>query len=238
MGDVLTVRIPEIVVPGRRLGSHIVHDERSKEHPADRAARIVAVVHKALGLPFNQANLGKCTCEATGGSVNSAPNYKPPAKPKTDKDTDELYKLETKDEGQPWPPNDPGGSGLEVCKAAKAMGWISRYTHAFGVQHALEALVKRPVITGIPWFDTFDSPDANGLVSLSRGAQIRGYHELVVLRIIPEHELVGLAQSWGKDWGVPDAEMGLPDGGAFYMSYETWAECLKRQGDVTVPIVG
>ncbi len=64
-----------------------------------------------------------------------------------------VYELETKLEGKPYPPNDPGGSGLMVCKAAKQMGLLTSYQHAFGVQHALEALVLRPVITGVSWYD-------------------------------------------------------------------------------------
>ena len=62
-----------------------------------------------------------------------------------------------------------------VCKAGKDLGLISSYKHAFGIQHALQALVLRPVITGIKWYTSFDTPDPNtGLVELASGATVRG----------------------------------------------------------------
>ena len=66
-----------------------------------------------------------------------------------------------------------------VWKAAKQLGLISSYRHAFGVEHALEALVLRPVITGIRWYTSFDTPDSNGLVEIASGATVRGGHEIV-----------------------------------------------------------
>lgn len=231
------IKLPEVRVPGRRLGRHIVHDQRSHDFEAERATTIVSVTHKALGLPLDQGNIGSCTANAECGANNADPNSaKLKNGPFTEKGAVTLYELETKNEGQPYPPNDPGGSGLEVCKAAVQLGWISGYTHAFGIQHALAALVKLPAITGVSWYDSFDTPDKDGLVSIAKGAQVRGGHEFVALRIIAEHELVGFANSWGTAYGVPDPEMGLPDGGAFYMSFETWDALLQQQGDVTVPI--
>ena len=224
-GEVFRSTIPEQLVAGRRLGRHIVHDPRSRDYPADAAPAITSVTHKAIGLPLNQGDIGSCTANALCGALNSAPDYAGGA-PRTEQDAIKLYELETRLEGQPYPPNDPGGSGLEVCKAAKELGWISAYKHAFGVENALLALVLRPVITGISWFTSFDSPAANGLVAIASGATIRGGHEVVADQIDAENKLVWFWNSWGTSYGV---------GGRFCMTFDTWDQLLQQNGDVTVP---
>jgi hypothetical protein len=114
-----------------------------------------------------------------------------------------------------------------VCKAAKQLGWIKSYTHAFGLQHALGALMLRPVITGIDWYTSFDTPDAQGLVQISPGAKVRGGHEVVADGIDAPNQLVWFWNSWGTSFGV---------GGRFCMSFATWEQLLSNQGDVTVPL--
>jgi len=217
--------IPEQVVSGRRLGRHIVHDPRSRDYPADAAPAIKSVTHKAVGLPLNQGEIGSCTANALCGALNSAPDFKGGVH-RNEHDAITLYELETRLEGQPYPPNDPGGSGLEVCQAAKQLAWISAYKHAFGIEHALGALVLRPVITGISWFTSFDSPAPTGLVAIAQGATIRGGHEVVADQIDAENQLVWFWNSWGKSYGVE---------GRFCMSFDTWDQLLQQQGDVTVP---
>ncbi len=224
-GDVVRSTIPEQVVSGRRLGRHIVHDPRSRDYPADAAPAIKSVTHKAVGLPLNQGEIGSCTANALCGALNSAPDFKGGVH-RNEHDAITLYELETRLEGQPYPPNDPGGSGLEVCKAAKQLAWISAYKHAFGIEHALGALVLRPVITGISWFTSFDSPAPTGLVAIAQGATIRGGHEVVADQIDAENKLVWFWNSWGKSYGVE---------GRFCMSFDTWDQLLQQQGDVTVP---
>ena len=217
-------RIPEQT---RRLGRHVKHDPRSKHFPAKTAPEIVSVAHASVGLPLNQGNIGSCTANALCGALNCAPNQKFRYGPFTEKGARNLYHLETVLEGQPWPPNDPGGSGLEVCQAARQMGWITGYSHAFSTSDALGALVLRPVITGINWYDSFDQPDPSGLVAISPNAQIRGGHEIVAYGIDAENKLVWFWNSWGPGWGL---------GGRFCMSWSTWDSLLGQQGDVTVPV--
>ena len=220
-------RLSEQPVKGKRLGRHIDHDPRSREFVASRAPKITSVKHGATGLPLNQGSIGSCTANALCGALDSAPNFSGGA-PLDESEAVKVYELETRLEGDPYPPNDPGGSGLMVCKAAKQLGLISSYRHAFGVQHALEALVQRPVITGISWYDSFDSPEAqSGLVQIAPGAKIRGGHEIVADEIDAPNELVWFWNSWGADWGI---------GGRFCMSFDTWDRLLQERGDVTVPI--
>jgi hypothetical protein len=224
---VYTERLAEKPIEGKRLGRHVEHDPRSREFEAKRAPTIKSVKHDATGLPLDQGNIGSCTANALCGALDSAPNLSG-GTPLNEQEAVKVYELETKLEGDPYPPNDPGGSGLMVCKAAKQMGLISAYHHAFGIHHALEALVLRPVITGVNWYSSFDQPDPHtGLVELTPDATIRGGHEIVADEIDAENQLVWFWNSWGSQWGV---------GGRFCMSFDTWSELLKQRGDVTVPI--
>jgi hypothetical protein len=225
-GGVLRVAIAEQVAPGKRLGRHIVHDPRSRDFPAQSAPAIISVVHNAVGLPLDQGDIGSCTANALCGALNSAPDYTS-GPPRTEQNAITLYEVETKLEGQPYPPNDPGGSGLEVCKAAQQLGWISSYQHAFGIENALLALVLRPVITGINWYTSFDAPAADGRVAIAAGATVRGGHEVVGDGIDASNRLVWFWNSWGIGFGV---------GGRFCMSFDTWQQLLGETGDVTVPI--
>jgi len=225
-GDVFEAKIDEAVIPGKRLGRHIFHDIRSRNFPADTATGIINVNHQAWGLPLNQGQVGSCTANALCGALNSLPDFAGGA-PRIEADALNLYREETDLEGKPYPTYDPGGSGLEVCKAAKKMGWITSYKHAFSVQHALLALVVRPVITGINWYTSFDTPAPSGLVVISSGATVRGGHEVVADQIDAAAKLVWFWNSWGTDYGL---------GGRFCMSFDTWQQLLAERGDVTVPI--
>jgi hypothetical protein len=216
----------EQVAAGKRLGRHIHQDARSLEHPAKRAPKVESVKHEATGLPLNQGELGSCTANALCGALDSAPNFSG-GTPLNEAEAVHVYERETSLEGDPYPPNDPGGSGLMVCKAAKQLGLISSYTHAFGIEHALQALVLRPVITGISWYTSFDTPDAQGLVAIAPGATVRGGHEIVADQIDAENKLVWFWNSWGTQFGV---------GGRFCMAFDTWDQLLKEKGDVTVPL--
>ncbi len=222
---VIRNKLDETPVAGLRLGRHVEHDARSRNFPAAQAGQIKSVKHTATGLPLDQGSIGSCTANALCGALDSTPEFSGTVYNETNALS--LYELETKLEGKPYPANDPGGSGLMVCKAAKQLGWISAYHHAFGVKHALQALVLQPVITGIAWYSSFDQPDPHsGLVQLAPDATIRGGHEIVADEIDAEHQLVWFWNSWGAGWGV---------GGRFCMSFDTWAQLLANQGDVTVP---
>lgn len=226
--------IPEQVIDGKRLGRHIWHDERSRDYEAEQAPRIRDVNHASQGLPLDQADVGSCTAEALCAALNSQPDS---AQVKgqmqghifTQDDAYHLYGRETSDEGQPWPPDDPGGTGLAVCKAAKELGWITSYKHTFSAMAALKALVLRPVIMGMNWYTSFDDPDpATGIVRITPGATVRGGHEVCAVEIKAAEQLVGFWQSWGR-WGLNGT-------GRFYIGFGDIERLLSEQGDVTVPV--
>ncbi|HLY34012.1 MAG TPA: hypothetical protein VKQ07_05730 [Jatrophihabitantaceae bacterium] len=225
--DIVRATIPEEHVEGRRLGRHVVHDARSRNFEAETAGAITSVQHSSVSLPLDQGQIGSCTANALCGALDSSPDNSS-GRRFHEKDAVSLYELETKLEGEPYPPNDPGGSGLMVCKAAKQLGWISSYSHAFSVDQALRALTLRPVITGVNWYTSFDSPDANGLVAIAPNATVRGGHEVLADGIDAPNQLVWFWNSWGKGFGV---------GGRFCMSFDTWGQLLAERGDVTVPMI-
>ena len=219
--------IPETHVPGKRLGRHLAApDERDLLHMAEGAGSLVSVKHAAVGLPLDQGDIGSCTANALCGALNSQPDYTG-GKVFTEADAINVYKRETADEGEPYPEFDPGGTGRAVCKAGVELGLIHSWQNALGLQAALAALVQRPVITGVNWYTSFDTPDANGHVAIADGATVRGGHEFVVDEIDVEHYLVGCWNSWGTSFGL---------GGRFYMSWHCWWRLLGEGADATVPI--
>jgi hypothetical protein len=221
------ITIPEQIVPGHRLGRHIEHDPRSLDYRAELAPLIRDCLHVGHGLPLDQGNVGACTAFALAGAQNADPHYPlRPAAPWQNADALHLYTRETADEGQPWPQNDPGGTGLAVSKAARELGWLVRYAHTFDLDSALRALVMRPVIVGVNWYDSFDQPDPSGLVDISADAQVRGGHEICAVGIDTATQVVLFWNSWGDTYGV---------GGQFSMGYGTLERLLAEQGDVTVP---
>ncbi len=105
-------------------------------------------------------------------------------------------------------------------------GFITAYKHAFGLNHALGALVEGPVIAGVNWYDSFDQPTADGECQLTAGAQVRGGHEIELFGLEVEAQRVWAYQSWGPTWG------GLGNG-TFWFSWDTFNQLLHETGDVT-----
>lgn len=229
---ILTHRIHSV---DPRLKRHIRHDPESLNFPAPKAAKIVSVSHAAeKTVPLNQKQVGACTAFSTTTALLCDPYSSKVKLPLTNPTTAQLNKFalglyhdETELEPQDgvYPPQDPGGSGLMVAKAAKNLGLIKGYNHAFGLDHALLALVLRPVICGVNWYNSFFTPDPTGLISIAPGSAIDGGHEICAYGIDAVNELVLFWQTWGK-WGFKNS-------GKFSMRYATLDMLLKQQGDVT-----
>ena len=77
----------------------------------------------------------------------------------------------------------------------------------------------RPVITGINWYTSFDTPSPVGLVEITPELTVRGGHEVVADQIDAEHKLVWFWNSWGLAFGVA---------GRFCMSFATWGDGCSR----------
>jgi hypothetical protein len=96
---------------------------------------------------------------------------------------------------------------------------------------SLEALMDRPGITGIPWYNSMFKPDSSGLLEVDVRSGLAGGHELVVDEVVTaDHPgngtgvlLVGGDNSWSVSWG---------NQGRWYLRATDWWELRKRQGDV------
>lgn len=229
--------LEEQPVDGMPLGRHVEHDPRSRGFAvaAREATSLASVAWHRRGGPFDQSKpkpLGSCTGNAICGVVNTAPFQATESRLMTEIDAISVYEDATRIDGiaGTYPPDDTGSSGLAVCKVAKKRGLISGYSHAFGIMPALTALQLGPVITGVPWYEGFDEPGPDGLVTIA--GQVRGGHEFEVLAFAVGHTgspldgLVECPNSWGLHWGLH---------GRFKMTVRDWASLLEQRGDVTVP---
>jgi hypothetical protein len=237
MNDTWTItrtRIEEHVVPGKRLGRHYLHDSRSAfyEYPGDMLARTLADQLWARQIPIlDQGNVGSCTGNAEVGLLGAAPFYAPLAaagKVLNENTALALYSAaEVIDGDGPYPPNDNGSTGTSVMKAATANKLISGYQHATSVTAMAQALQAGPVITGVSWYDSFDTPDSSGLVAIAKSAQVRGGHEFVIRGVDIDRKLFHADNSWGTSWGVK---------GSFQFSWDTMATLLGQEGDCTIAV--
>jgi hypothetical protein len=220
------IRLSGPEIAGKSLGRHVKQDPRSREFPAERARDLVSVKHGSIGLPLDQDAHQCSTAHALCGALNCEPRARDGAV-YTEADAIRIFRTAARLNGDD-PDGSPGSSGLMACKAARDLGLITEYRHAFGIEHALHALVLRPVMTGLPWYSSFDEPDPDtGLVAIAKDAVIRGGHEVLAHEIDLENALVWFWNSWGSGFGL---------GGRFCMSFDTWARLLNDHGDVTVPI--
>lgn len=214
-----------------RLGRHIEHDAASRLYAVED--RLFGAVNTVYWSRFSdildQGEVGSCTGEAMTGALACAPLCR------SESDAavfDQpfalaLYEHATEIDNIPgaYPPDDTGSSGLAVAKAAKAGGYISRYHHAFTTLGMLRALQHGPVIVGINWYSGFDSPDADGVISIS--GYVRGGHEVLIRGYDHDESLLHGDNSWGSGWGA---------NGSFSMHLDTWARLRREGADVTVPI--
>lgn len=224
------VHLPEIHVPGKRLGRHVEHDLRSKTfkvvHPP--AAKLVSKKWVRHGSIFNQGDLGSCTGNAMAGVINTEPFYIV-GRTFTEKNAVLLYENATRldDIAGQYPPDDTGSSGLAVAKAAQQLGLVASYSHAMTTNDALLALSNiGPIIVGIEWYEGFDTPQGDGALLVIGGA-VRGGHELEVDEIDVDKKLIRIPNSWGTSWG---------DKGYCTMSFDTFDRLLHSQGDATIPV--
>jgi C1A family cysteine protease len=217
--------IPEQVVEGQRLGRHLQHDPRSRNFPAAQSSQVVTKRHHHHGPVLDQGDLGSCTGNAVLQALMTSPDWSK-ARSFTEQDALDVYSLATTldDVQGSYPPDDTGSTGLAVCKAAQQKGYITSYSHAFGLDQTLAALVLTPVIVGVNWYEGFDNPDVHGFVSIS--GSVRGGHEFALVGLNADERVVIALNSWGHSWGR---------NGFFVFSFDDLGRLLSADGDATVP---
>jgi hypothetical protein len=221
---------------GGRLGRHVEHDDRSKAYALseDLLGDYTSATHTVNAPVLNQGDKGACTGFGTEACVSADPFYAAipvsvPARPTANVDTDNaqglaLYGAATKLDNikGSYPPDDTGSTGIAAAKAAQKVGLIAGYQHALSLDAALMGVGKLPGITGVNWYEGFDTPDSKGRVKVS--GSVRGGHEFCVYGIDAVKKLVWARNSWGSGWGL---------NGCFSFSFDDWGRLLDEQGDAT-----
>ena len=235
--------IPEVIrIEGKRLGRHRMLNwtQAAKLHRQDATA-VGPVFHNTnLATCLNQGPLGSCTGNATAHCASSQPyTFKC-----TEDDAVKIYELATQDDDIPgtYPPDDTGSTGFYAMEAAETLKYFSSYAMCVGLTAVLQQLQTRAGITGIDWYEGFDSPDANGVIVPT--GRIRGGHELclagIELAYLPsgaidtDNSYVVIQNSWGggpTGWGVT---IGNRDG-CCRMSLSNYELILASGGDATFP---
>lgn len=221
-----------------RLGRHVKHDPRSLRYqvPAGALGDLKSIRHKRYVPVLDQGDLGSCTGNAALGAVGTGAVFEALSaalQPSTsdatadEKEAVQLYSAATQldDYDGSYPPDDTGSDGLSVAKACQQAGLISGYQHATSLEAALTALAAQAVITGVNWYDSFDQPADNGLITITKRASVRGGHEFELEQLDVENRLVWFTNSWTEQWGV--------DGRAC-LGWDDFGRLLDEQGDVTV----
>lgn len=208
---------------GRKLEPN--HDPRSLNFPAPAAA-VITKQWTHYGPILDQGQVGSCTGNAMAQSLNTAPLHRARQPYLTEADAVSLYSLATQLDAYQgtYPPTDSGSDGLSVAKAAQQQGRITQYSHAFGLDHALEALMTGPVLLGTPWFAAMFQPDSKGFVKPT-GA-LAGGHEYALVGVNVAAKYVTCLNSWSSSWGLS---------GFFRMTFDTLNTLLAQNGDAVLP---
>lgn len=216
---------------GGRLGRNIDRRASFDRHHVD-ATRAPApptslVSWERFCPPFNQGDLGSCTGNAAAGALMTAP-LRQPGWNFTEADAVKIYEQATQfnPPGEQYPPNDDGSSGPCVADALEKDGVVASSVQATDLTAALGLLTLGPVIFGVQWYTSFDTPTPSGECVLTPGATIRGGHEIEAYRVDPAAQLVWFYQSWGATWG----SLG---NGTFCMSFDTLKAQFRDGGDAT-----
>lgn len=223
-------RIEENVVPGKRLGRHVDARLRQLARPYAGPRKAITSVTWPRNIPIlDQGDVGSCTGNAMTGALATGPLFTalPAGVTLDEAEALKLYSAAEDIDGDgPYPPQDNGSTGPSVAKAAEDDGLISGFTHYTDLESTLQALMDGPVILGFNWYNSFDTPAADGTVSISGDAYVRGGHEVLARIVDAEAQVIGLDNSWGSSWG---------DTGGFRMSFATLERLLSEDGDCTAP---
>lgn len=211
-----------------QLGRHVAHDSRSLDYQVpETTAEFAPVKWPLTGTVLDQGQLGACTGFAAATCLLHEP-YRTTVPVNVVLDNAEgltLYSAATRLDSFPgnYPPSDTGSDGLSAAKAAKKLGLIAGYLHITTPAQLASALALGPVIVGTDWYESMFTPDAGGLVSVSKASGLAGGHEYTLDEVTSNGEF-GFTNSWGEGFGV---------GGRFYMIQAQFLDLLAAKGDAT-----
>jgi hypothetical protein len=240
--------MPEVIVPDKRLGRFLLHDEESKRYAiqpmADGALRttdwerVIPILDQGhwFDATIQQwIGLGSCVPNSAVGIMGSEPFFTVLQEifgdelPLLEEDLAVgLYEEVTRKDpfAGYWRPDDTGSNGLSMAKVMVEHGWASGYRHAMSLEAMLTGLQDNPGMMGVPWMSGMDNPTREGIVHAT--GYERGGHEIEVLNCDLERELLEIPNSWGTDFGR---------NGYIYIPFEDARILLANDGDYTSPVL-
>lgn len=245
-------RLPLVSPSGFYYGRHIHHDSRSWDYRVPRRGPLKITDLKSVrwqrhcpvfdqNIPrmvdgYQVPALGDCVANTAVGLMGTDPYYSLYSallqQPYPLSDAGVVRAYEDITAGDPFPgyyklgdpsSQDTGSDGLSAGKQLKAVGAISGWLTAMGLQDALAALQVAPCALGIFVYDSMEEPSAAGEMKIARGAKQVGGHEIILDELDAENRRVWIQNSWGASWGIA---------GRAWMTYATLQRLLREQGDV------
>jgi len=219
------LRLPEVVVPGKRLGRHLNHDRRSMAYAVHESVP-QTTTWKRITPVLDQGELGSCVGNAMTGILGSDVFYDTVPKQVS---LDEayavkIYSLATQLDTYPgqYPPDDTGSDGLSGAKAVKQDEMCNGYLHATSLSACYTLIKNGPFAVGLSWYSGMDDPTSEGVVHAT--GIVRGGHEFEILNYNASYGLWEAVNSWSDSWGK---------GGHFFIPDADFAALLAEQGDAT-----
>lgn len=224
----------------RGLGRIQQHDPASRGFAIPRqGATLRDVTHAHHGIPSNQRNAGACTAFTCGDMLMTWPLWRHGDVWDDDRDF-RLYGRITALDDFPgaWTfvrivdeftvegsGEDTGSSSVGMWRALKEAGTVDRVEWAFGLDHALEAIMRAPLAVGIPWRSAMFDITSEGQVKYT--GDVVGGHEIMFGRMRVAQRRLWFLNHWldqdGTPWGVK---------GWAWMSFDDFGQALSEGGDV------
>lgn len=127
-----------------------------------------------------------------------------------------------------WDDEDAEGTSvLAGAKAVKAMGRITGYSWAFGLDDLRRAIgYKGPAVLGLNWYDGMFEPANDGRIRPV--GPLLGGHAILANGVDEKRQRVWLWNSWGPAWGRPYY-------GSCYLTFDDLGLLLYEQGEACIP---
>jgi len=235
MAGTLYAPIPSRYSDHGGFGRNVRHDPRSWAYRVGRGATPKSVEWPRHIEVLDQGQVGSCTGEAKVGQLGTGPFWDA----LTDSQRRQLgqplavhiYSEGTKlDDAPDWynpetGVTDTGCDGLSVSKVSVTEGYESGFQHAMSLDEAHAAIQDRPFILGTLFYESMETPDRNGLVTI--GGQVLGGHEYECFKYDEAADVWWFYNSWSDGWGKD---------GTFGYTSAVLRRLLAMQGDITVGV--